>query len=247
MTMISKKFPAAALIDGEWVTSAKTFSVTDPATGAEVAAVPDLGAGGRCPRHRRSCPRAAVLVRQDRERARHHPQALVRSHHRRDRDPRPIDDDRAGQAACRGACRGWLWRFLHRVVCRGGEAGLRADDPDHGRFQALPHHQAADRRRRGHRAVELPDRHDHAEGRARARFRVHHRGQARGGDAALRAGARQAWDGRRAPAWRAQHRHHHGCVCRRQGLLRRRRACASCPSPGRPRSARCSTGNAPIR
>ena len=45
MTMISKKFPAAALIDGEWVTSAKTFSVTDPATGAEVAAVPNLGAG----------------------------------------------------------------------------------------------------------------------------------------------------------------------------------------------------------
>src|SRR4029078_12795227 len=45
MTMISKKFPAAALIDGEWVTSAKTFSVTDPATGAEVAAVPTLGAG----------------------------------------------------------------------------------------------------------------------------------------------------------------------------------------------------------
>jgi len=44
MTMISKKFPTAALIDGEWVTSAKTFSVTDPATGAEVAAVPDLGA-----------------------------------------------------------------------------------------------------------------------------------------------------------------------------------------------------------
>ncbi len=44
MTMIAKKFPAAALIDGEWVTSAKTFSVTDPATGAEVAAVPNLGA-----------------------------------------------------------------------------------------------------------------------------------------------------------------------------------------------------------
>ena len=44
MTMISKKFPTAALIDGEWVTSAKTFPVTDPATGAEVATVPDLGA-----------------------------------------------------------------------------------------------------------------------------------------------------------------------------------------------------------
>jgi succinate-semialdehyde dehydrogenase / glutarate-semialdehyde dehydrogenase len=44
MNMIFKKFPVAALIDGEWITSAKTFSVTDPATGAEVAAVPDLGA-----------------------------------------------------------------------------------------------------------------------------------------------------------------------------------------------------------
>ena len=44
MNMIFKKFPAAALIDGEWITSAKTFSVTDPATGAEVATVPDLGA-----------------------------------------------------------------------------------------------------------------------------------------------------------------------------------------------------------
>jgi acyl-CoA reductase-like NAD-dependent aldehyde dehydrogenase len=44
MNMIFKKFPAAALIDGEWIISAKTFSVTDPATGAEVATVPDLGA-----------------------------------------------------------------------------------------------------------------------------------------------------------------------------------------------------------
>ena len=44
MTMIAKKFPSAALIDGEWITSPKTFPVLDPATGAEVAAVPDLGA-----------------------------------------------------------------------------------------------------------------------------------------------------------------------------------------------------------
>src|SRR6478752_2151546 len=43
MTIIAKKFPTAALIDGEWVTSSKTFSVTDPATGGEVAAVPNLG------------------------------------------------------------------------------------------------------------------------------------------------------------------------------------------------------------
>jgi len=44
MNMIFKKFPAAALIDGEWITSAKTFSVNDPATGEEVVSVPDLAA-----------------------------------------------------------------------------------------------------------------------------------------------------------------------------------------------------------
>lgn len=43
MNMIAKKFPTSAFIDGEWVGSAKTFAVTDPATGAEVAVVPDLG------------------------------------------------------------------------------------------------------------------------------------------------------------------------------------------------------------
>jgi succinate-semialdehyde dehydrogenase / glutarate-semialdehyde dehydrogenase len=43
MTLISKKFPTAALIDGQWIASNKTFSVTDPATGAEIATVPDLG------------------------------------------------------------------------------------------------------------------------------------------------------------------------------------------------------------
>jgi succinate-semialdehyde dehydrogenase/glutarate-semialdehyde dehydrogenase len=43
MTMLAKKFPSAALIDGQWVTSPKTFAVTNPATGAELAAVPNLG------------------------------------------------------------------------------------------------------------------------------------------------------------------------------------------------------------
>lgn len=43
MNKIFKKFPAAALIDGEWVTTGKTFAVNDPATGAEITTVPDLG------------------------------------------------------------------------------------------------------------------------------------------------------------------------------------------------------------
>lgn len=44
MNAITSKFPTAALIDGAWVTSQKTFSVIDPATGDEIARVPDLGA-----------------------------------------------------------------------------------------------------------------------------------------------------------------------------------------------------------
>ncbi len=44
MTMLFKKFPTAALVDGEWVGAAKTFPVTNPATGEEIATVPDLGA-----------------------------------------------------------------------------------------------------------------------------------------------------------------------------------------------------------
>ena len=74
--------------------------------------------------------------------------------------------------------------------------------------------------------VEFPDRHDHAEGRARARRRLHHRGQAGGGDAALRAGHRQA------RGWMP------GC----------RQACStSSPPRMRPPSARCSARMAAVR
>ena len=39
---ITTTFPTAALIDGQWVTSTKTFPVLDPATGTKLADVPDL-------------------------------------------------------------------------------------------------------------------------------------------------------------------------------------------------------------
>ena len=44
MNVASPKYPNAALIGGEWITSKDTFPVTDPATGAEIARVPNLGA-----------------------------------------------------------------------------------------------------------------------------------------------------------------------------------------------------------
>jgi succinate-semialdehyde dehydrogenase/glutarate-semialdehyde dehydrogenase len=39
---ITTNFPTSALIDGQWVTSTKTFPVLDPATGSKLADVPDL-------------------------------------------------------------------------------------------------------------------------------------------------------------------------------------------------------------
>ena len=44
MNMHASWFPSAALIGGAWVTSNNTFDVTDPATGAVVGKVPNLGA-----------------------------------------------------------------------------------------------------------------------------------------------------------------------------------------------------------
>jgi succinate-semialdehyde dehydrogenase/glutarate-semialdehyde dehydrogenase len=44
MNVAPPKYPTLALIGADWVTSDKTFPVTDPATGAEIARVPNLGA-----------------------------------------------------------------------------------------------------------------------------------------------------------------------------------------------------------
>ena len=44
MSASPPRSPTAALIGGEWVTSQETFPVIDPATGAEIARVPNLGA-----------------------------------------------------------------------------------------------------------------------------------------------------------------------------------------------------------
>jgi succinate-semialdehyde dehydrogenase / glutarate-semialdehyde dehydrogenase len=44
MNMHPSWFPSASLIGGEWVTSKEMFDVTDPATGAVIGRVPNLGA-----------------------------------------------------------------------------------------------------------------------------------------------------------------------------------------------------------
>ena len=82
-------------------------------------------------------------------------------------------------------------RLLHRVVRRGGQAALRRRDPRASARQAHPGAAPAGGRGGRHHAVELPAGHDHAQGRARARRRLHLRLQARQPDALLGPRARR--------------------------------------------------------
>ena len=92
---------------------------------------------------------------------------------------------RAGQAARRGQGRDRHRRRLHRVVRRGGQAHLRRRDPYRRQRPAHRRDQGADRRVRRDHAVELPRGDDHAQGRARARRRLHRGDQARAQATAL--------------------------------------------------------------
>ena len=95
-----------------------------------------------------------------------HPAQVVRTRHRRDRRPCADPNQRAGQAAGRSTGRDRLCCLVHRMVRRGGQAGLRGH---HTRTHAgSPHHRAEAARRRdgGDHAVELPGGDDHPQDRS---------------------------------------------------------------------------------
>jgi succinate-semialdehyde dehydrogenase/glutarate-semialdehyde dehydrogenase len=88
------------------------------------------------------------------------------------------------------------------------KAGASTARPSHHRQQqALPRHQAADRRVRGDHAVELPDRDDHAQGGAGAGRRLPGDHQAGRADAAVGAGRGRTGAARRHARRRAEHPH----------------------------------------
>ena len=172
-------------IDGAWVGGAATIAVTNPVDESVIGHVPKLGAA-ETRRAIEAARRAQKLwAQQDRQGARRNPAQMVRPDDGEPGRSRAHHDRRAGQAACGVARRDRLWRLVHRVLRRGGQAHLRRDDPlalvdlAHGR------HQAAARRGRGDHAVELPQRDDHAQGRPGARRRLRLRLQAGGRDAAV--------------------------------------------------------------
>ena len=201
-------FRQACYIDGAWVGAgaAARLPVDNPATGEIVGTVPRLGAPRRARRSRR--PRAPF--------------------------PR---GGKTGEGTRRGVLRRWFELMMANqddlarlMTTEQGKplAESRARSPTPRRFssgsakkpsastatpsprtrrQAHRRHQAADRRRRVHHAVELSARDDHAQGRPGDRGRLHGRAEARVADAVLRARARRARRARRRAEGRVQ-RHH---------------------------------------
>ena len=194
-----------AYVDGAWTPAGagKRFAVTNPATGETLAEVADLdaadaraaieaaaaraaGLGGadRQGSARRSCARWFELIMAAQEDL---AQLMTAE------QGKPLAETR-GEVAYGASFIEWF--------AEEGKRALRRRDPDPRRRQAHPGAEAADRRRRRDHAVELPQRHDHPQGRAGAGRRLHLRDQAAGRDAALGAGAGRAGRPRR-PARRA--------------------------------------------
>ena len=223
------------LIDGKWVGEG-VRPIANPATGKIIAKIPRFGEAETAGAIEAAQQRLRSLGESVAESARPNPAPLVRPHHPKPRRHRPHHDQRAGQAARRGAGRGRLRRGLYRILWRGGQADLRRGQSDLPRRFAHRRHQAADRRGRGDHAVEFPRRNDHPQGRARARGRLHGGRQTRGRDAADRARARRTRAARRDAARRAQSRDRRRARDRQDRCANIRR-CASSASPARPRSA----------
>ena len=119
------------------------------------------------------------------------------------------------------------------------QARLRRRHPADRRRPPHRRPQGADRRDGGDHAVELPDRHDHPQGGAGPRRRLHLGDQAGQADAAVGAGAGRAGRARRHAQGRAQRAHRP----RRRPTSARScaptRWSARSRSPARPRSASC--------
>ena len=171
MTTLTLKDPALlkdkCYVAGAWIGGAATIAVTNPADGSVIGAVPKLGAAETRRAIEAAETRAEALGEKDRQGARRHPAQVVRPDDGQPGGPGAHHDRRAGQAARRVARRDRLRRLLHRVVRRGGQAHLRRDDPLALAERAHHRDQAADRRGGGDHAVELPQRHDHPQGRRR--------------------------------------------------------------------------------
>ena len=210
-------------IAGEWVDSTSGRDVREPqpgrharrrSAGSRQGTAADVARAVRAAETRR--PAVAADAGPE---ARRDPVSLRRAHGRAQGAPRAGDDPRDGQGPGRGARRR-PGRHRHRLPDgRRGPPDVRRHDALRAARQVGDEHPPADRRRRDHHALELPDGDPVLEDDARPRHRQHRRLQAVERHAALRDAPRRA-DGRgRLPAGHRQPRDRR----RRRGRRRDRR------------------------
>ena len=230
MNSVSLGLREQAFIGGLWVgaDSGATFAVNNPATGAVLGHVPDMGASRNAPGDRSPAARALPSWR---DRA-----AKERAHiMRRWFELIMADQERLARiitaemgkplAEARGEIA--YAAQLHRVVRRGGPAHLWRRDTGLGSDRRLLVVQTGDRRHRGDHAVEFPLRHVRAQGRRGARRRLHDGGEACRADALLGAGAGRTCRARRRARRRDQCGDGEGPGARRARVHAKSRSCAS--------------------
>jgi succinate-semialdehyde dehydrogenase/glutarate-semialdehyde dehydrogenase len=116
-----------AYINGQWLAGAQQFAVHNPASGALLARVADLGAVETCRHCRRQC-RPARLAGADCTAARRHAVALACADPATPSRTGRADQPGTRQTAGRKRRRNRLRCQLYRVVCRRRQTGLWRGD-----------------------------------------------------------------------------------------------------------------------
>ena len=175
------------LVDGKWVGEG-TRPIANPATGAVLAKTPRFGEaetiGAIEAAQRAFGPWAKALPKERAKIIRRWFDLIIAN---RD-DIALIMTSEQGKPLAEARGEVDYAAGLSSFTARRPSASRRGQ-PDLPRGCAHGHRQAADRRRRGDHAVEFPGGDDHSQGRAGDCRRLHRGGEARGGDAADRAGA----------------------------------------------------------
>jgi acyl-CoA reductase-like NAD-dependent aldehyde dehydrogenase len=191
----------AAFIDGLWIEADATFEVLNPADGSVIARSPTSARETKVAieaAHRafpawaaKTAKERGAILRKWSDLMLAHADDLARL--MTAEQGKPLAESK-GEVAYGAAFIDWFADEAKRAY------GHTIPTPD--ARQAPGVDQAAGRRLRGHRAVELPDRHDHPQGRPGPGRRLHGGGQAGRRDAAVRPGHRPA-GGRGGRAGRA--------------------------------------------
>ena len=210
-------------INGEWVGDGG-FDVTNPATGEVITSVPRFGADEA----RQAVEAAKSAMKEWAAKTAKERSAILRRwfdlQMENQEDLAQLMTAEQGKPLVESRGEVAYAASFTEFYRRGGETGLWRDHPVPQGGRAHRRRPPAGRRGGGDHAVELPARHDHPQGVACARRRLHHRLQARERDPAVGLCARRAGRARGRACRRVQRHHRRGPGDRRRTHLQPDRA-----------------------